>query len=63
MRSGSEIKTYNNFNEYYSDANVTVRSRHDEFHVLRFSDPGDGIVQPLVITLGEEDYHVLIYVE
>ncbi len=45
MRSDSEIKTYNSFNEYYADANAPVRSKHDEFHVFRFSELGDGIVQ------------------
>lgn len=44
MRPGTEIKTYNSFNDYYSDANAPVRSEHDEFHVFRFSELGDGIV-------------------
>ena len=45
MRSDSEIKTYNSFNDYYADANAPVRSKHDEFHVFRLSDLGDNIVE------------------
>lgn len=45
MRSETEIKTYNSFNDYYLDANAPVRSSHDEFHLFRFSELGDSIVQ------------------
>ncbi len=39
------VKSYKNFNDYYSDANAPVRSKHDEFHIFRFSDLGDNIVE------------------
>ncbi|TVQ04331.1 MAG: AraC family transcriptional regulator [Balneolaceae bacterium] len=42
-----DIKTYLNFNNYYADANALVRSNHDEFHVFRFSELGDKIVQKM----------------
>ena len=44
MSTETEIKTYENFDEYYSDANALVRSKHDDFHVFRFSEIGDQIV-------------------
>lgn len=40
-----EIITYRDFNDYYVDANTPIRSQHDEFHVLRFNELGDEIVQ------------------
>jgi AraC family transcriptional regulator, transcriptional activator of pobA len=40
----TEIKTYHQFNEYYVDANVLVRSKYDDFHVFWFDEIGDSIV-------------------
>lgn len=47
MEPGSEIKTYHNFNDYYADANALIRSVHDDFHVFRFSEAGDGLVSKM----------------
>jgi AraC family transcriptional regulator, transcriptional activator of pobA len=44
MDPESEIKTYNNFNEYYADANSVIRAKHDDFHVFRFSEAGDELI-------------------
>ncbi|MFN3557570.1 MAG: helix-turn-helix domain-containing protein [Bacteroidales bacterium] len=47
MDPGTEIKTYHNFNDYYADANAIIRAEHEDFHVFRFSDAGDGLVQKM----------------
>jgi AraC family transcriptional regulator, transcriptional activator of pobA len=44
MAPDSEIKTYHHFNDYYADANSVIRAKHEDFHVFRFNDIGDGIV-------------------
>ncbi len=47
MEPASEIKTYHNFNDYYADARAEIRAKHDNFHVFRFSEAGDGLVQKM----------------
>ncbi|WP_114749838.1 AraC family transcriptional regulator [Pleomorphovibrio marinus] len=44
MANQPNIITYREFNDYYADANTTIRAKHDEFHVLRFSELGNDIV-------------------
>ncbi len=47
MNPGSEIKTYNSFNDYYVDAKAEIRAMHEDFHVFRFSEAGVGLVQKM----------------
>ncbi|PRY83547.1 hypothetical protein CLW00_1285 [Mongoliibacter ruber] len=44
MGDDLHITTYKDFNDYYEAANTPVRSKINEFHVLRFSELGDDIV-------------------
>ncbi|MCC5937685.1 MAG: AraC family transcriptional regulator [Lunatimonas sp.] len=42
-----QIPTYREFNDYYKAANTPMRSMNDAFHVFRFRDLGDDIVQEM----------------
>lgn len=55
----TEIKTYHYFNDYYADANALVRSKHDDFHIFRFSEIGNNIV-PKMGPFRKTYYHFVI---
>jgi len=59
MKGTQEIKTYNNFNDYYADASALVRSKHDDFHVFRFDEIGDNLV-PRMGPFRKTYYHFAI---
>jgi AraC-like DNA-binding protein len=44
MKGDLEIPVYKEFNDYYVAANTPLRSKHDEFNILRFCDLGEELV-------------------
>lgn len=43
MSMTPEIKTYTEFDDYYTDAGASVRSRHPDFHVLKLNQLGNKV--------------------